>query len=325
MMIDSRFPAPNSQAHVPKYLKKEKIGEGTYGKVYKAINTETSEVVALKKMEVHNPAEGISATILREISLVKELSHPNVIRYHSIFHCDSSQASNSLKDVLMENGKFVLVFEWLDQDLKKYMDDLSKKELQVDSQTLKGFMFQILSGLAHLHKRKIMHRDMKPQNILVDRKRNLKIADFGLARCFSIPIRPYTREVVTLYYRAPEILLDAIEYSTPIDIWSVGCIFVELMTKRVLFKGDSELDQLIKIMRTRGTPNSEKWPGVSSLRGYSSIQHYPNFPTIPWTTILGSYHLEPAGLDLLEKMLKYDPCERITAKQALAHVRISPL
>ena len=143
----------------------------------------------------------------------------------------------------------------------------------------------------------------------------VKIADFGLARVFSIPIRPYTHEVVTLWYRAPEILLGSVEYSTPVDIWSAGCIFAEMFTKQPLFQGDSEIDQLYKIFRTLGTPTESIWPGVSSFKDYKPT--FPNWHAQPLQKVVATQ--DESALDLLSKMLNYDPSHRITAKGALAH------
>merc|ERR1719223_283861 len=131
----------------------------------------------------------------------------------------------------------------------------------------------MIAGLNFCHARRIIHRDLKPQNLLIDRNGTLKLADFGLARAFGIPVRTYTHEVVTLWYRAPEILLGSKHYSTPVDLWSVGCIFAEMITNRPLFPGDSEIDELFRIFRVCGTPNEELWPGVSSLPDYK-----PTFP-----------------------------------------------
>ena len=149
----------------------------------------------------------------------------------------------------------------------------------LDPIKIKKFMFQLLSGISECHMRRIIHRDLKPANLLIDKGEVLKIADFGLARTFSLPVRPYSREVVTLWYRAPEILLGATEYSTGIDIWAIGCIFVEMVTKKPLFAGDSDIDQLYRIFRVLGTPNEQNWPGVSNLRDYKNS--FPNYPTNP--------------------------------------------
>ena len=151
-----------------------------------------------------------------------------------------------------------------------------------------------------------------------ENKGNLKIADFGLSRIFTMPIRPYTSDVVTLWYRAPELLLGSSEYSTPIDIWSIGCIFAEMVTKRPLFPGDSEVDQLYRIFRVLGTPNEEIWPGVTSFKDYKMT--FPNWRPQPLEKSIANLKLDIAGMDLLKRMLKYDPCERISAKKALKHV-----
>lgn len=138
-----------------------------------------------------------------------------------------------------------------------------------------------------------------------------------MARTYSIPVRPYSEEVVTLWYRAPEILLGSMDYCTPIDIWAIGCIFAEMVTKRPLFAGDSELDQLYRIFRILGTPNEDVWPGVTKLRDYKST--FPNWPNNPIQNVVSGLALDSLGLDLLGRMLKYDPNARISAKAALQH------
>ncbi|RYR17392.1 hypothetical protein Ahy_B03g062153 isoform D [Arachis hypogaea] len=163
---------------------------------------------------------------------------------------------------------------------------------------------------------RVLHRDLKPQNLLIDRSSNaLKLADFGLARAFGIPVRTFTHEVVTLWYRAPEILLGSHHYSTPVDVWSVGCIFAEMVNQRPLFPGDSEIDELFKIFRILGTPNEDTWPGVTSLPDFKSA--FPKWAPKDLATVVPT--LEPAGLDLLSSMLRLDPSKRITARSALEH------
>ena len=165
--------------------------------------------------------------------------------------------------------------------------------------------------------KKIIHRDLKPQNILTEKDGEIvKVADFGLARAFSIPIRPYTKEVLTLWYRAPELLLGINEYSTPVDIWSIGCIFAELVLRQPLFKGEYEIEQLFKIFHLLGTPNKDTWPDVESLPNYS--KEFPKFKPLKFENYF--IGLDKYGIDLLKQMLKYDPNQRITAKQALMHV-----
>ncbi|XP_063177838.1 cyclin-dependent kinase 2-like, partial [Chroicocephalus ridibundus] len=193
------------------FQKVEKIGEGTYGVVYKARNKVTGEVVALKKIRLDTETEGVPSTAIREISLLKELNHPNIVK---------------LLDVIHTENKLYLVFEFLHQDLKKFMDSSSISGIALP--LIKSYLFQLLQGLAFCHAHRVLHRDLKPQNLLINADGAIKLADFGLARAFGVPVRTYTHEVVTLWYRAPEILLGCKYYSTAVDIWSLGCIFAEM-------------------------------------------------------------------------------------------------
>ncbi|KAG1699776.1 Cyclin-dependent kinase 2 [Phytophthora capsici] len=273
------------------------IGEGTYGVVYKSRDLKTKEVVALKRIRLETEDDGIPSTALREISVLRELEHPNIVR---------------LLDCLQEDGKLFLVFEFMDKDLKRFMEH---KLGRLEPAQTKSFLYQLLKGLAFSHSRGIMHRDLKPQNLLVNNTGELKIADFGLARAFSLPIKKYTHEVVTLWYRAPEILLGQEIYSPPVDIWSVGVIFAEMVAKKPLFPGDSEIDQLYRIFRTFGTPNEASWPGVTKLRDYA-----PTFPKWRKKDMRELFPLlDESGRNLLESMLQYDPSSRISAKEALRH------
>ncbi|KAK3089139.1 hypothetical protein FSP39_001182 [Pinctada imbricata] len=286
------------------YIKIEKIGEGTYGVVYKGRNKKTNRLVALKKIRLESEEEGVPSTAIREISLLKELKHPNIVY---------------LEDVLMQENKLYLVFEFLSMDLKRYMDTIPSGQY-MDKMLYRSYLYQILQAILFCHQRRVLHRDLKPQNLLIDNKGVIKLADFGLARAFGIPVRVYTHEVVTLWYRAPEILLGSQRYSTPVDIWSVGCIFAEMVTKKPLFHGDSEIDQLFRIFRTAifrtlTTPTEETWPGVTSLPDYK-----PSFPNWKTNELASAVkQLDPSGLDLLQEMLIYDPATRISAKRALNH------
>eukprot|EP01135_Chromosphaera_perkinsii_P000421 Nk52_evm1s79 gene=Nk52_evmTU1s79 len=279
------------------YEKVEKIGEGTYGVVYKARDLQTDEFVALKKIRLEAEDEGVPSTAIREISLLKELKHANIVR---------------LLDVIHQENKLFLVFEFLDQDLKRYLDH---RPQGLSPMHLKSFLFQLLKGIKFCHARRVLHRDLKPQNLLISKDNTIKLADFGLSRAFGIPLRTYTHEVVTLWYRAPEILLGSRHYSTPIDIWSIGCIFAEMVTNKPLFTGDCEIDQLYKIFHTLGTPTEETWPGVTALPDYKPI--FPNWPMEDIRTHVPG--LEQQGCNLLRAMLVYEPAKRISAKMALMH------
>jgi serine/threonine protein kinase len=283
-------------SQLDKYEKLQKIGEGTYGVVYKARNRETGQFIALKKIRLENEDEGIPSTAIREISILKEMIHPTIV---------------SLLDVVNYDNKLYLVFEFLDQDLKKYMDTVSS----VTPPLVQSYTKQLLQGLTYCHQRRIVHRDLKPQNLLIDKKGSLKIADFGLARAFCVPVRQYTHEVVTLWYRAPEILLGSATYSIPVDIWSAGCIFAELLLKKPIFPGDSEIDQLFKIFRQMGTPTEEMWHGCTSLPDYKPS--FPKWKKQEFSKVFENTHL--AAIDLLEKMLTYEPTQRISARGALNH------
>lgn len=214
----------------------------------------------------------------------------------------------------MEENRLYLIFEFLSMDLKKYMDTLPPEKM-MDADLVKSYMYQITAAMLFCHKRRVLHRDLKPQNLLINKEGIIKVADFGLGRSFNIPVRNYTHEIVTLWYRAPEVLLGSPRYACPVDIWSIGCIFAEMATRKPLFQGDSEIDQLFRMFRILKTPTEEIWPGVTSLPDYK-----PTFPC--WTqNNLNTQlkNLDSAGLDLLQKCLIYDPVHRISAKKILEH------
>ncbi|KAK8190244.1 cell division control protein 2 [Phyllosticta capitalensis] len=299
------------------YQKIEKIGEGTYGVVYKArdLTTKDQRIVALKKIRLEAEDEGVPSTAIREISLLKEMNNANIVRLLNIVHADGH--------------KLYLVFEYLDLDLKKYMEalpvsqggrgkalpDANMQHLGLGPDIVKKFMSQLIEGIRYCHAHRVLHRDLKPQNLLINQDGNLKLADFGLARAFGVPLRTYTHEVVTLWYRAPEILLGGRQYSTGVDMWSAGCIFAEMCTRKPLFPGDSEIDEIFKIFRILGTPSESEWPGVTSFPDFK-----PSFPKWHRTDIAAIVPtLDDNGLDLLDALLVYDPAGRISAKQACIH------
>lgn len=290
------------------YIGQDRLGKGTYGSVYKALKKDTGEFVAIKIIKLDVDSEGIPSTALREIAILKKNNHPNVVRIHNL---------------ALSEKKIELYLEYCPLDLRKFIDMYKNNQKVYNLKTIKTIMFQILSATNHLHSRKILHRDLKPQNILIsDQSFVTKVADFGLSRVYTIPLRAYTKEVLTLWYRAPELMLGLNQYSIGLDMWSVGCIFAELFITKPIFAGDSEIDQLYKIFRIFGTPNDSTLPG---------FRHFPDFnPDFPlWQGEgLSKYlsdkllvKMDSESFDLLERMLVVDPCRRITAKEALYHVR----
>ncbi|XP_018802522.1 PREDICTED: cyclin-dependent kinase 2 isoform X1 [Bactrocera latifrons] len=277
------------------FKKMQKIGEGTYGIVYKAKDKKTGRDVALKKIRLDSETEGVPSTAIREISLLKDLTHNNIVQ---------------LFDIVVADSSLYMVFEYLNMDMKKLMD---KKKDVFTPKLVKSYMHQLLDAICFCHTNRILHRDLKPQNLLVDTEGNIKLADFGLARAFNMPMRAYTHEVVTLWYRAPEILLGTKYYATGMDIWSLGCIFAEMIMKRSLFPGDSEIDQLYRIFRTLGTPDEKVWPGVTQLPDYKA-----NFPRWEKTNI-PEVLVKHEAYDLFKNMMLYEPNERISAKNGMIH------
>ncbi|KAF5747695.1 cyclin-dependent kinase B1-2 [Tripterygium wilfordii] len=298
-----------------KYEKLEKVGEGTYGKVYKAKDKVSGQLVALKKTRLEMDEEGVPPTALREVSLLQMLSQSlYVVRLLSVEHVDAASPDSSSD---LKKSNLYLVFEYLDTDLKKFIDSHRKgaNPRPLPPSLIQSFLYQLCKGVAHCHSHGVLHRDLKPQNLLIDKEKGiLKIADLGLGRAFTVPLKSYTHEIVTLWYRASEVLLGSSHYSTAVDMWSVGCIFAEMVRRQALFPGDSEFQQLLHIFRLLGTPTEQQWPGVTALRDWHV---YPRWE--PQNLARAVPSLGPHGVDLLSKMLQYDPAERISAKVALDH------
>jgi len=223
------------------YEKLNLIDEGSYGIVYRARDKQTNEVVALKRLKLTQEQNGFPQTSLREIYSLLDTRHTNIVDVREI--------------VTTPDGRGIfIVMEFVEHDIKSLMDSMASPFLQSEIKTL---MMQLLSATAFLHSRWLIHRDLKTSNLLMNNRGEMKVADFGLARKFSQPLGNMTELVVTLWYRlinivtynnrAPELLLGAKEYSTAIDVWSIGCIFAELVNKEPLFPGKGEIDQISKV------------------------------------------------------------------------------
>ncbi|KAK4357602.1 hypothetical protein RND71_023212 [Anisodus tanguticus] len=292
---------------VDEFERLNRIDEGTYGVVYRAKDKKTGEVVALKKVKMEKEREGFPLTSLREINILLSIHHPSIVDVKEVV------VGSSLDSIFM-------VMEYMEHDLKALMETMKQPFSQSE---VKCLMLQLLQGVKYLHDNWVLHRDLKTSNLLLNNRGELKICDFGLARQYGSPLKPYTHLVVTLWYRAPELLLGAKQYSTAIDMWSLGCIMAEMLSKEPLFNGRTEVDQIDKIFRILGTPNETIWPGFSRLPGVkvNFVKHqYNNLRKIfPATAFTGSTVLSDAGYDLLNKLLTYDPEKRITADAALNH------
>ncbi|KAM9321261.1 cyclin-dependent kinase 18 [Gastrophryne carolinensis] len=279
------------------YVKLDKLGEGTYATVFKGRSKLTENLVALKEIRLEHE-EGAPCTAIREVSLLKNLKHANIVTLHDIIHTEYS---------------LTLVFEYLDSDLKQYLDNCGHL---MSMHNVKIFMFQLLRGLSYCHRRKILHRDLKPQNLLINEKGELKLADFGLARAKSVPTKTYSNEVVTLWYRPPDVLLGSTEYSTPIDMWGVGCILYEMSTGRPMFPAATVKEELQLIFRLLGTPKEETWPGINANKEFIAYG-FPQYCAQP----LKSYipRLDSEGIHLLNSLLLYEDKKRISADSGLRH------
>eukprot|EP00931_Biecheleriopsis_adriatica_P029487 TRINITY_DN174_c0_g1_i2.p1 TRINITY_DN174_c0_g1~~TRINITY_DN174_c0_g1_i2.p1 ORF type:complete len:417 (+),score=86.44 TRINITY_DN174_c0_g1_i2:56-1306(+) len=305
-----RRPAPefpgridDDQRFERQYVLEEKekpVGEGTYGAVYRAYCKFRKEEVAIKRVKMEHEDEGMPSTAIREVAVLKAADHPNIVK---------------LLDVNCTPGKLQLVFEFVEVNLKQHM---KRHGLRLDPTAVRTLQRQLMQGIDYCHARRILHRDLKPQNILVAGEDILKIADFGMARAFNLPIPKYTHEVVTTWYRSPEILFGCEEYSLGVDVWSAGCILGEMATGAALFHGDSEIDTIFQIFRKLGTPSEVEWPGLSELPDFKPT--FPQWSRRPWTEIRNTaQQVGPAGMRLLDDMLRYDPNRRISAKQTLQH------
>ncbi|KZS97696.1 Pkinase-domain-containing protein [Sistotremastrum niveocremeum HHB9708] len=274
------------------------VGEGTFGKVYKARNVISGMNVALKKIRMEQERDGFPVTAMREIKLLQSLQHNNVIR---------------LYEMMVSQGQVHMVFQYMDHDLTGV---LGQSQFTFSDANLKSLCRQMLAGLAYLHHKGVIHRDIKGSNILINNRGELKLADFGLARFFNKRRRTdYTNRVITLWYRPPELLLGGTVYGPEVDMWSAGCIMLELFTKKPVFQGADEINQLDVLYKILGTPTSQIWPGVTDMPWYELVR--PKEVLRNRFREMFNKWLSPCGLDLAEGLLTYDPAKRLTAADAL--------
>ncbi|KCV70656.1 CMGC/CDK protein kinase [Fonticula alba] len=326
-----------------RYIKHQKIGEGTYAAVFRAtrapptyrerVNPDGSRAkpdvqmagtgddkageenieqqFALKEITL-DQEEGAPSTAVREVALMRHLAGwPHIVRLYEVVHSDTH---------------LQLVFEHLDCDLKRFMVNMNGP---LPHGLIRRFMRHLLRGLATCHAHRVLHRDLKPQNLLIDiNTYTLKIADFGLARSIGIPVHTFSHEVVTLWYRAPDVLLGCRNYSREIDIWAAGCVFAEMVNNgRAAFPGKCNKSQIELIFRTLGAPDMNQWPGITNLSGWNEdlnaklggmLSPVPcGTPQFVERLKLIAPRLCKPGLDVLKEMLRYDPETRISAREAL--------
>lgn len=285
------------------YRRVQQVGEGTYGKVYKAKHEVTKEYVAIKKLRLETEREGFPITAMREIKLLQSFDHVNIV---------------GLLEMMVERNQITMIFDYLNHDLTGLLTLL---ELQLTEGHKKMIFKQLMDGLNYLHERRVIHRDIKGSNILLDSEGVLKIADFGLARNMKTlkdgTSPDYTNRVITIWYRPPELLMGATNYGREVDIWGVGCLLIELYTRTAIFQGVEEISQLFKIYDIMGTPTEESWPYIENLPWFEMLK-----PKINRRSRFEQDYkklMTEDSFDLASKMLTLHPGSRITAKESLEH------
>ncbi|KAF2480756.1 serine/threonine protein kinase, CMGC family, CDC2/CDK subfamily [Neohortaea acidophila] len=291
-----------------KYIKGRKLGSGQYADVYSAhLVSDPTQLVAIKKIKVGAEAKefGISYDSLREIKFLQELDHPNIIKLYAVFSTKSQNLN--------------LVLEQLPQgDLLKLIQDTSN--ITYTPADIKSWMLMLMRATHFCHANYVLHRDIKPNNLLIASDGSIKLADFGLARSFADPFQKMTYNTVTIWYRPPELFFQAQYYGGKVDVWSCGCVFAELVARDVMFRAwpENEINMVKMICDKIGTPTEDNWPGVSKMKGYvTPTEVVPLRPKEHWMAQFRA--VGETGVDLLMKMLLLDPRKRLSAEEVLKH------
>lgn len=331
------------------YHQFEQIGEGTYGFVFRGYHKSNHQQVALKKMIFHKQLHGFPIYALREIKFLKSLKHKNIVSLCDIVtskgceHLDDTMQGITLKHNVTEKvkegkedeeslregikqqlkrvGELYLVFEYIPHDLGGLID----AKYKFSSQAIKFIMKQLFEVLDYLYERKVLHRDIKSSNILITNYHQVKLADFGLARSavsndegegrFDL-----TNNVITMWYKPPELLLGSMRYSYGVDMWSVACVMAELELGKPLFPGKSEVDQLEVICKLLGTPTNDNWRESLDLPHYNSmLRNMPRYAANSLRATYSKERLSDQSVDLLDRIFIFDPNRRISAKVALSN------
>jgi len=283
-----------------RYQYSTRLGEGISSVVFKALDRQRNEHVALKTIELENEEEGVPSTALREIAILNRLHHPNII---------------GLRDVVHHEKKLVIALEYVKWNLRQYCD-----QFELMPSIIQNIMRQLFDAINYCHENNVVHRDLKPHNILIGENQQIKLADFGLSRELGIYVRTCTSEVVTLWYRSPDVLCGNQHYGKSVDMWSLGCILAELASPEISppFSGSDPRDTLRKIFELLGSPTPDNWEQAETFENYAQItadfEHYEPEP------LEEKYpKLTPNGLDLLLQCWRYDHTRRIKAPEAMKH------
>jgi len=308
-----RIFVPTKMNDVQIYEKDRQVGQGTYGSVFVGRHSKSRDIVALKRINTAQEENGFPITAIREVKILKALKHPNVVNLREIV-TSKEQGKNLPKNVFM-------VFEYLEYDLYGILET---PEIRLTQDHIKSWAKQLLSGVHYMHKNRIIHRDLKASNLLVNSKGELKIADWGLARSWNNDMKHLTNKVITLWYRPPELLLGSNQYNTKIDMWSVGCILAEMFRRTGFLRGRDEVSQLEVIFSICGHPTKENWPLIGKTcklwRKFKPNDGEENprrirealkikLPNPRWMT--------ENALDLIDNLMILNPEKRWSAQQAL--------